>query len=174
MTSIGDNSIEIIVDEIVKGIYNSAAGTDHRTMKRSNPQSLIDKLDSNEYGICIGLWKKMPQNFKALIDDSRYFTKIEDEDKKLVFKYILKYEGKYKKGEWLCSLPKRNKKILEDYVQGRDPEVKAKELNAVTNLRKYFTDTEMKKVGGGGGKSHSNYDYDPNDHVNQRKTLSQL
>ena len=41
----------------------------------------------------------------------------------------------------------------------------------VTNFRKYFLNTEIQKVGGGGTKSTCNFKFDPLKHDDQIKTL---
>ena len=97
---------------------------------------------------------------------------MEDKDKKLVFKYLLSYSGKYKNEKFIFKPSREALRIIQDYVKGVNDDDKQKKLNVYLNLRKYFSDTERKKSpGGGGGKKNSQYDYDPNDHENQRKTL---
>lgn len=163
-----DTNIEDIVSKIVIKIYKE--GSDHRAEKRSNPSALTKCVLENEYCICIGLWEDLPPNFKALIDDSRLFSNMEEEDKKLIFSYLLKHANKYKNEKFIFKPSKDALRIIEDFVNGISDD-KKKKLNVYLNPRKYFCDTERKKVGGGGGKKNSQFDFDKNDHENQRKTL---
>lgn len=157
-------------EEIVKGIVNAMykSGSDNRSNKGGNPSALIEEVLSSNIQ-CIGLWTHLPPNFKAIIDNKQLLGKIDDDDKKLIIIYLIKYANTYSKthyfyikGEYLEN--------LEQYVK----EGSCRNEKFVTNLRKYFLDAERKKCGGGGTKANSNYDFLPYEHEKHTNTLKIL
>ena len=152
---------------ISKNMYKT--GSDSRSTKGGNPEGLCNSVLSSNDIQCIGLWTNLPTNFKALIDDKELYKSMSPEDIKLVLKYILKYANKYSTN-YYCYIKKNIIDDINDIINGHQN----KNEKFVTNLRRYFIDTERKKCGGGGTKKGSNYSYNSIDHTNQQQFLKEL
>lgn len=153
-----------IVRKIVNTMYTT--GSNSRAEKSGNPETLIQSVLDEPSIRCVGLWKNLPSNFKALIDNKDLYKNMPEEDVKAVCKYLLSYVNTYSANHYFY-LKSNIREEMKTYVETGT----CANQKYVTNLRKYFNDTERKKCGGGGTKTGSNFSYDANDHVAQTKML---
>lgn len=160
---------EDYVTEIAKAMYVS--GSNNRSVKAGNWSAMVATVMQSSGFHCIGLYKYLPSNFKALIDDKNNFKSMKEEDIQHVFRFILANANTHKTDTYYLWISRRVYDALEDYVSGREV---SKNMLYILNLRKWFIDQERKKSTGGAQKANSEFKYIEINHAKEIESLKKL
>jgi hypothetical protein len=160
-------------EEILKSIADQmySAGNDYRSVKGGNPAVLAETAGKNSQFSTLGVFASLPENYKALIDDKDLYTKMTDQDKKVIFQFLLRHANTFTPGKYCVYMSKVARDTLDDFINDREI---LKSNRPILELRKWFVDQDRKKSTGGSVKKGSNFSYIAASHAEQTKDLQNL
>lgn len=160
---------EEAIKSVVANMYKD--GEDHRAVKGGHGAVLIKTVTHYSQFSCVGVFRYLPTNFKALIDNKALFTRMSEEDKKVVFEFLLRHRNTFNPELFCISMNKRAITALDDYVHGREVE---KSDTFMLDLRKWFVDQDRKKCTAGSQKAGSSFIYDETKHAAETANLKSM
>ena len=145
---IGDRNHYDIIKIVVETMYQNGSNT--RSEKSGNPESLIDSVYANEKRnkpSCVGLWKTIPETIRNIIKDKKIASSLSLEQQKKVVQTILNHHDRYSfKERYYCYVPKKVRDLYEEFLKDYESSDK-KLLENCLNFRSIFVDQERQKSG---------------------------
>lgn len=147
------------VSKIANDIYSN--GNSHRSEKNGNPKAFIETVMSDPNVCVVGLFQGLPNNFKAIIDDSDMRKSLKDQKTetdviamKGLINFLMYYANTQSKTHF-CYISKKYLDAFQAFLNGE----KDKNIIPALTMGKYFTTVERRKVSGGTNKKGSVYEF---------------